>query len=462
MKWILTTAFIIVTSLFIMQHASEYSWDFHAYTLNGEYLLHDGSYFEPLRPPLMPTLIGLFEYLLPRTIAEYAFIILASTLFLYASIKLADSLGMNRTLLYLLSSQTYVLATGLTNGTELLAYSFTSLFLSSILANKTSGVFIGLAGLSRYANLSLAPLMLFQPKKIVKNALVFGLTLLPWLAYNYFTYGNIFLSIADQYANNIYFREYLHTPIKLFDFLLVGNIIWPIALIGLWDFRKNTKRNTILAIIAILTIVSYINTPLKSARYLFMLTLPLAIWAYEGLRVLPRLMSKQTLAISIFTLFTISIIGTAHSMETPGTRHIYEDALAQLDDHANCSIMSNAWVELNYLGRPTQDFPRKELVEKRISEGQIIIMFNQVGEPAYARDADFLSTFPQIARTRTYTIIGTGCAPITANDKPYMTKLANTIEEIHGYRTEDRPCRILFGRYGKLCERIHGPVHDLV
>lgn len=461
MKWILTIAFIVVTGLFLTQHAHEYSWDFHTYTLNGEYLYHDGSYFEPLRPPLMPTIIGLFEFIMPRELAEYAFIILASALFLYATITLADALHMNRTLLYLLSSQTYVLATGLTNGTELLAYSLTGLFVSSILTNKTSGVYLGLAGLARYANLALTPLLLFQPKKLVRNGLLFAAVLLPWMTFNYFLYGNIFMSIADQYANNIYFRDYLHTPLNILDFLRVGNILWPFALIGLIDFKNHKKRNIILAIIATLTIISYVNTPLKNARYLFMLTLPLAIWAYDGIRILQRTTQKQILTTIVSALFIISIVGTAHSIKTPGTQPIYLEALDHIKEYQNCSIMSNAWVELNYLGRPSLDFPRKELVKNRIEEGQIIMMFNHVGEPAYARDKEFLAQFPTIIATGKYTIIGNGCAPNTKNHKPYMHKLADTIEEIHGYSTEDRPCHILFGKYGKLCERIHGNIYDL-
>ena len=85
-------------------------------------------------------------------------------------------------------------------------------------------------------------------------------------------------------------------------------------------------------------------------------------------------------------------------------------------------------------------------------------MFNHIAEPDYAHDEQFLEQFQPIKQTSKYTILGTGCAPIKPNTAPYLNKLAASMEKIHGYRTEARPCHILFRNKILInsCEWING------
>ncbi len=55
--------FIISTSYFLYQNINNYSWDFVSYLLNYEYLFQEGNYFEILRPPMMPFLLGVLSFL---------------------------------------------------------------------------------------------------------------------------------------------------------------------------------------------------------------------------------------------------------------------------------------------------------------------------------------------------------------------------------------------------------------
>lgn len=455
-KTIIGIIFFIVTSFFVIQQTYNYSWDFHSYILNAEYLLGEGNYFEPLRPPLMPIIIGILESVMNRTLAEYGFIILASTIFMFSCMRLAKALKFDKTIFYLISSNVYVLTLGLFNGTELLAYSFMQLFIAELILNKNSGIYLGLFVLSRYAGLMFVPLILLHKnwKKIILNCLSFFGVVFPWLLYNFNKYGNWFTSIADQYANNIYFREYISTAIDPTHFL---KIIWnnaPLAILGVLGIitiiattkirKEKIKNFLIIMIVASITIYSYVQTPIKSARYLFNLALPFAYLAYYGYKFLQIKLSPQIARKVVYGVFIIGLLVTFPIITTPsGNSKIYQNAIKDLEEYENCSIMSNGWVELNYEGRTTMDFPRKELVENRIKEGEIIVLFPHISEPSYARNETFLSQFNVIKKTEQYIIVGNGCKPIEKNDQTYVKKLADTIEEMHGYRTEERPCQLL-------------------
>jgi len=461
----------LATVLFILPHAAEDSWDFQAYVLNGEYWFAGGSYFEPLRPPLMPFVLGLLDALTGRVFAEYGFIALASVLFAAATVLLARALGFRPVLFYALSLNITVFSFGLINGTELLTFAFLELALAGVLQGGPAGLYLGLAALSRYTLIGYLPMLLLcaKPKKILLNVLLFGLVLLPWLVYNFITYGNMFLSIADHYAMNIYFREYLVAPMQARHFVEVANLLLPLALIGLmsrlraivaFQGRWQKHRATFaLLFITIMTVFIYATTSVKDARYLFLLFLPVAAWAYDGIR---WCFGRKKKAVALFIgvmLIMNSVFAVQRAGQQESTDGLYLQAIADLRGagYGNCSTASNGWVPLTYHGLLAQDAPRKELLSATLAKGELVILFPHIGEPDYARDSDFLSQFPAIARNEQYAILGTGCILPHANDAPYIWKLANATFAMHGYRTEDRPCRLLFKSrvLARLCENIN-------
>jgi hypothetical protein len=70
---VVTFAFLTSTAFFLWQHTTGVGWDFAAYSLNARYWFQGGTYFQALRPPLAPLLIGLFG-LVSRAWAEFLFI----------------------------------------------------------------------------------------------------------------------------------------------------------------------------------------------------------------------------------------------------------------------------------------------------------------------------------------------------------------------------------------------------
>ncbi len=478
--------FTLATAYFLFQHYISLSWDFASYVENAKYSVSDGTYFEPLRPPLMPFILGLLSIFGFR-MAEFIYILLASVLFMHSSQRLAESLNFDKVAFYALSLTPYILVNGLYNGTELLSIAFLELSIAMLIRQKSiSGFYLGLSALSRYTGLALFPLlfMIGNVKKITKAFILFGTPLGIWFIYNYLKWGNFFTSIADQYANNILYREYLISPVEPVHFLIVLNIFAPFFILGLgieiYRFIKyiyNQKDNIITGIrstfddkkaelimfaILIFSILSYSNIPIKDSRYLFTLTLPAIYYSYIGLRHLANKIKRPitTVAIIMFLLSFSAIIGSeiATTEQLPirpitpyyDTPDKYLDSIDILKDKGldSCSVMSNAWVLMNYLGQTSKDFPRQEFVKEELDRGEIIIMFYSVGEPEYVRDKEFMDSLPTIHKTQEYIILGkeTSCLPQEVVDSSYLEKLDDIIYKMQGTDINTNPCIILFGR----------------
>ena len=467
--------FVIATSFFIYQHSISISWDFNSYVLNGKYWFADGKYFEPLRPPLMPFMIVLFSFFGWKT-AEFIFIIIASLLFMYSSIRLAKAIKFNPTVFYAISLNFYLLLNGLINGTELLSLAFLELFLSFLIENKSSsGLFLGLCALSRYTGLVLFPLIFLhlKIKQILKSLFLFGAILSVWFIYNYYKFGNFFTSIADQYANNILYRDYLIQPMQLSHFVQVQNILIPFFLIGVViavcrlfehaNFFKNYKLSSFLDLISRLkteiimffllfySIYSYDNIPVKNARYLFNLVLPTFYFSYicisyavKKMRGNKNLLISAAIMIFIINISALLITFQVQEYDTPQK---YNSAINTLDElnYSNCSIMSDSWMMLNYLGRPSLPFPRLELINDSIEQGQIVVLFKSATEPDYIRNDSFMNSLPSMYEDDQYFIIGSGkCLPIVNFDDSYLQQVDTVVFSLHGRHINQNPCFILF------------------
>lgn len=473
-KRIILILFILSTSFFIYQNATCLSWDFSSYVLNAKYWFDGGKYFEPLRPPAMPFILGLFSVFGWRA-SETIFVILTSFLFMYSTVRLAKDLNFNPIVFYAISLNAYLLSVGLINGTELLSLAFLELFLSFLIENKPiSGLFLGLSSLSRYTGFAFFPLILLHLniKKILKSLILFGATVSSWFIYNYYKFGNLFTSIADQYANNILYREYLIQPMQLSHFLQLQNILLPFFLIGviikiyrgfeqikvlkrhkisLLEFLNKYKIELIILFLLFTSIFSYKNTPVKDVRYLFNLVLPTFYFSYIGLNYIvkktkddKRLLLFIAILIFIVSFFTASFLIQNNLCEPRG---IYLDAINKLDELnlSECSIMSNAWVILNDLNRPSLPFPREELISRSIEEGQIIVLFKHVKEPPYVFDNYVMGSLPLIYEDEKFIILGTGkCLPITPFEESYLQQLDKIIFDLYAYHINTNPCFILF------------------
>ncbi len=366
--WQYITLFILSTSFFIYQHTVDHGlWDFYAYLMNGKFWFHNGFYFEIYRPPLAPLLLGLLG---GNLLAEYAFIILVSALFAIVTYFLSKKLKIDEVIFYALLLNIFVLREGLANGTELLSLAFLELGILLILKDDfKSGIAFALATLTRYTMASYSILILAHKnwKKILISAALLALTIAPWLIYNKIAFGNYFASIADSYALNVYFRDYMVQKPKLTDFLIAGNILWIFFAIGIYK-RKFTKVDLIFAAVLLIAIFNYLTTPLKIPRYLFPLVLPLA---YFSSKVVNRKVA--------FALF-LSMLVVAFMIRPPTTMEFYLQPIEKLNELnlTNCEIESNIWVLLNYKGVPTEPPVHPVVAQKEIEKGKILILYKSV------------------------------------------------------------------------------------
>ena len=361
--WEYLTLFILSTSFFIYQHIVDHTlWDFYVYLMNGKYWFHHGFYFELYRAPVAPLILGLLG---GNIFAEFSYIALVSSLFAIVTYYLAKQLKIDEVVLYGLMLSTYTLLEGLASGTELLSLVFLELGILFVLKDDIkSGIGFALSFLTRYTMASQALLIFFHRdlKKILISIGVMLAVISPWLIYNKLVFGNYFASIADSYALNIYFRGYIAQQPRFKDFLLVGNVIWVPFLIGLRKFKFN-RENLIFAVSGILVIINYFMTPLKIARYLFPLILPIAYFA-----------SKSTPKKIILPMFIAMLIVAFAAQPIKGPFYINQVNKIKELNLSDCYIESNIWPLLDYSGIPAAPNVHYKVTQKEVDRGAIVII----------------------------------------------------------------------------------------
>jgi len=391
--------FILSTSFFIFQHYKLLTWDFSAYVLNAKYLFYNGSYFELLRPPLVPVILGIFLFL--GKISEYIFIVIVSTLFFYSSVYLSDVLFKNasvrkevsRFFFYLFLLSVYVLSYGLKEGTELISLSFLMFFVAFVLRKKISGYLLGFGVLCRYNLIMFTPFLFFYKnyKKILINIGLFALVLFPWFLFNYLNYGNFMASIIDSITLNILNRGYLFEAFTFYPLLEI--ILWllPLFLIGLVlgvisivKRNKNKYQNIVFFLLLIFILYDFITNPQKKVRFLFNFVLPVAYFSsYSFLFFISKLKEKYNniefkLIILFFVIFAFTVLVLAFSI--PRGNDVFYRASEDINKLGleGCEILSPHWVPVAYYTQnvyPFYDLPIKEMVE----ENKTVLIFKNLG-----------------------------------------------------------------------------------
>lgn len=435
--------YLISTIIFILRHIYFKGWDFSVYVLNAKYLFDSGFYFEINRPPLMSFIIDVFS-IFGWTLAEYLYIILISGLLLYSSIKLAESLNLDKILFYLFSLNSFVLLFGLVEGTELLALALLELFIAFLIKNKWySGFFLGLACLTRYPFVIFLPLILFQKtwKDRIISSAMFVLAFIPWFIYNKIAYGNIFYSIADSFALNIIYRDYIVSSINYMSILYVGNILLPLILIGIiyWLYKRDFNRNIwIIICSSILIIYSILNLKADIQRYYIPLTIIFVFFSVYAMRIF----SSKVQKIIIVSFIVVTLLYSAVDIIN-GDHESFDNLVRELKPIENCSLMSNIWVPLNYEGRVTEPFPDERALDERINEGYYVLLWYNIEEPDYIFNDTLINSFNIVEKNEDYVLIGNGCHEIRIVNQSYLQRLNENLMIIDNYTVSDNPYEIL-------------------
>lgn len=494
-EWVIKNKFLVIlflvsTSFFIWQHYSNLSWDFSSFVMNAKYWAGAGNYYVTLWPPLMPFIILILS---PFTWAasEYLFITIVSALFMFSTIKLSAALKVNKELFYLLSLSPYAFYYSFLNGTELLSLMLLNLFVSSLLTKKIySGIYLGLACLARYNFFIFAPLLVFSKnaKFIPVAVLLFLFTLTPWFVYNYFNSGNFFTSMADSYAQNVKYRAiYSPQPVNFLQLFDVVSFLAPIFTLGVFLTLKNWKKyfpkkirllrffsaqkaSLIIFGIMILSIFQYSQIPNKDERYLFPVILPASYFSLLGLMELKkRSQTFYEFSVCILVLliagFVMIIVPSYFNIKD---RYIYSVNLLDSLKIQNCRTLSNAWAFLDYFGKTTEVYPRKEVLRNSLDSGNYVLFFYSTPEPTYVFNKTFLGEFSnyRIFENDQFILFGntSKCNPERKVDQPFIKSLNESIFDAYNYSINTNPCFYLFdGRdfLEKSCNLINGKGFNL-
>ena len=215
-----TTMLVVASVLFLIMayNASGVYWDFVSHILEAKSLLNPAFYsaasipmklntafgknlyFEPFRAPLSSLAMVPFLWLGKLFIPAYlAFLVF----FLgFALVVLSGKSGIDPLLLGFLFFTPYVLFyLTLLNGTEIFTMALILIAVGYVIERRSrAGFFMALACLAKYTTLAFLPLLLLSGgrRKIAESYAIFGLTTLPWLAFNWIAFGNPFYSYLSS------------------------------------------------------------------------------------------------------------------------------------------------------------------------------------------------------------------------------------------------------------------------
>jgi len=326
----------------------------------------------------------------------------------------------------------------------------------AFIGKRYSGIFLGIACLARYNFVIFAPLLLVNrnPKKIAMNILLFVLPFLPWFLYNFYTTGNMFTSLVDSYALNVKFRYYFTQPFSYMHLLTAITFLLPVFVYGIFKtfksihFKKMEKEkyNILMLAIVVLSVYLYISTFSKELRYLFPLALPVAYFSYRGFDSLRK--KPKFLLLIIIVALNLALFAYMNISANYESKDKYVNAINVLRTNGieNCSLMSNAWPLINYLNVPSEPFPRKELVQQSIDEGNFILFFYSIGDPEWGQNRTFLEQYKTVYENREFIILGNAskCIPQEKINQSYLSMLHVKIFLVYNVSINTNPCFVVF------------------
>ena len=496
-NWILKNKIIIIIFLltvifFIAHRLIVYSWDYTVYLLNAKHLFNNGFYFEILRPPLVPFILGVFGNIFGYNLfLDIFYVLLVSVLFFVGVYLLTKELKINTAVVYAMMFTPFVLSYALFTGTELLFLAFVLIAIYFLVKNSFwAGLFLGLSALTRYTGIVFVALIFFI--KGWKNKFfafcLYLLSFIPWFVFNKIRYGNFFTSIADQYYQNIIYRLEIIQPANVVHFLVqfstVLSVLFCIVVVYLLFniirkktnfrfFKQITKPQKkvllIIFIIGLYTVYSYFTTPIKDPRYLFLLVLPIVSLYYlffsyfnYSLKLKHRTILKKAIVFIflIFFLINLYLPYTQLVKNRYATKEFYNETKEILESHglSDCLIVSNYWVFLNGVGLESIPLESNGSNYFWIDESVIVI---------YKFDYDkkvLNNTFRQtdiLYEDDSLIIIGENCKKdfsLNLGHRSFLEQIDELAQRNYGYSVNTNACMVIFNNhpiFEKFCNFIN-------
>ena len=372
-KYLVVAYLVLSIVFFIIQFNAINNWDMLVRVLNGNYLFHNGQYFENQRALLESTVIGLLAFVFGNY-AIYAFLALFSVIFFAALFVFSRAFNVEYVLLLGIVLNPFFLYYGIKNGSEIPLYAFLILFISMIKLKKpVAGMFFALAFVSKYDAAMFLPLALFLiDKKILESLKRIGLfvgillvSLTPFFAYNLMLYHNPLFTFESAFAQNGaqdlisgvasisnayggFLELIIFAPIIMFILLFNKNV--------LKEIKQRKRELALLAVAAAIGLLIYLMASglyvngLGYFRFFLGPTLFLSLLSALFLKRWALLFTLLFFAISILLaynlLYSQQFGAPAIQTEVSSAKSLLYAAY----NTTNCTVQSNNWVFLDYYG----------------------------------------------------------------------------------------------------------------
>ena len=345
------------------------NWDMLVRILNANYLFHSGYYFQPETALLESLIIGLFSYPLGNY-AVYAFIGITVLTFVFSIKEFASAFNSDFYLTLLLLMSPFIIFYGIKNGSDLFVISFIILFIAYVKKKSPlSGLFMGLAFLSKYYSILFFPIIFFMLRKNRKDITNFLLAILiliavltPYFIYNFLEFGNFIFTFAMSFLD---FTVEVSSSMPFVYTGLEELIVPAIALVILSITRKSRKIKKILSLDTYILFVGLIisaylyyasNWLMVGGLGAFRFALPTLVFSSL---ILSRFLKKEDI-IWLAPFFAISLVIAIFIMEPMipqtgvGEFKAAVSAFSSVYNTTNCTASSDFWVDLNYYGLPAE------------------------------------------------------------------------------------------------------------
>ena len=370
-----------------------------------------------IEPPREATPSAIFALLIPLSGSPILLYIIALCLIFAVSVWFfGRHLNADSALVYsIMFGPFFIYFSLLANGTEVLSVSFLLLMLGLLYRKSPlSGIFMGLAGLSKFPNLIFLPLLLFlgDRKKIAVSYLLFAIVTIPFLVFNYAFYGNPFEAYAGSVSLNIGASGPIQVPLIPF---LVG-IAFPALMIcfGLAHLKPAEVRKTLVSALrssgftkmasafSVLAVVAYFIITLHTdylarIRYAYLVYASAALFALIVLQKIssmrPALARNSAIFAGVVLVLSFAgYYGFGHgylsTLNLNSNSSAVRAAIGRIDGlgYQGCRIESNAWVYLIYLNESAYS---PLYLNQTVSAEYPIILFKNLGiAPSFVWNAN--------------------------------------------------------------------------
>lgn len=343
-------------------------WDENVYLGNARANIKESNFTEDFRFPLLEYLISLVWLIFGESIiAAKLLMISMSLLTIYFFYRICEFYFKKNVIIYTLifSFSPILLFWGFRAYPDIPALMFMVISFYLILKERLfwAGFMAGLSFLAKFP-LALFPLsvgVFFVYKKEIKNAFRFSLgfvvPIIPWMLYNYISYGNIFWDALKQLEVIGKWTTWQPMMKQVNNALIVLNVLLIFIPFGIYNLIKKrfTKYDLVILINVLFFIIYYFFfVDLKLMRYYLAVIPFLLLLSFIGIEYIINKVDKKYLIIPVFLVFLLLAVPiTIFEFELSGDcqrNSSKEEAIKFVEEHTSEEdlVISNFWPWFGY------------------------------------------------------------------------------------------------------------------